>query len=191
VKFFKFGKLQMLSGTFPLNILFAMSTTSIFCRYSKSTGRSPINLLLLISITFVPFNRVISSGKQPERALFERRTSSNVFPILPMLLGMHPMNLLLEITITEAGEFPKFSGMVEWNRLWFTKIASRCLLNNSGGNGPSKSLNLMSRYLRSGNLNTTWGKDPTNRLLLRSSSKRIVSLEMLLGMTPQNLLEFR
>ncbi|CAA2967399.1 Hypothetical predicted protein [Olea europaea subsp. europaea] len=113
----------MLSETFPLNILFAMSTTSIFCR--EATRKSIVR----------------------ERDLVQC-----------VRLGMHPMNFLLEITITEAGELPKFSRMVEWNRLWFTKLASRCLLNNSGSNGPSKSLNLMSRYLRSGNLNMTWGK---------------------------------
>ncbi|CBI19589.3 unnamed protein product, partial [Vitis vinifera] len=36
---------------------------------------------------------------------------------------------------------------------------------------------------------TTAGKGPTNRLLLTSSSWRIVSLEKLLGMIPQNRLE--
>jgi hypothetical protein len=151
-------------------MLFSISKVSTCCRYSRPSGRSPINSLLLRSITFVPFKSVISSGKQPEKRLFEKRTSSNVFPILPMLVGMHPVNLLLAITITEAGELPKLSGMLEWNLLLLTKIASKSLWKSSGGNGPSKSLYLISRYLRVGKSNTTLGKGPTKRLLLTSNS---------------------
>jgi len=151
-------------------MLFEISKVSTCCRYSKPSGRSPINLLLLTSIMIVPFNSVISSGKQPEKTLFEKRTSSIVLPILPMLVGMHPVNLLLAITITDAGELPKLSGMLEWNRLLLTKIASRSLWKSSGGKAPSKSLYLISRYLRVGKSKTNLGKDPTKRLLLTSSS---------------------
>jgi len=75
-------------------------------------------------------------------------------------------------------------------RLLFKNIASKLLLKSSEGNSPSKSLNLMSRYLRSGIESTVSGNRPTKRLLLMSSSYRILSLEKLLGIIPQNLLEF-
>lgn len=106
-----------------------------------------------------------------------------------MLLGMHPVNLLLANTITEAGEFPKLSGMFEVNRLLFTKMASKSLSKSSGGNFPSNSLNLRSRYLRLGILRTTSGKEPTKWLLLMSNSYKTVKFEKVLGTIPQNLFE--
>ncbi|PQQ01638.1 hypothetical protein Pyn_33238 [Prunus yedoensis var. nudiflora] len=85
------------------------------------------------------------------------------------------------------GELPRVSGMVDVNLLLFKNRASNSLLKSSGGNFPSKSLNLRSRYLRFGICRTTSGNDPTKRLLLTSSSWRRVSLAKLLGMIPQNL----
>jgi hypothetical protein len=103
----------MLSETLLLNLFFAMFKIFKFCIYSMPTGRSPTNLLLLMSKTVVVFNKVISSGKQPERSLLEAINSSSLPAILPMLRGMHPLSLLLERTTTEAGELPKFSEIVE------------------------------------------------------------------------------
>lgn len=191
MRFCKLGRLQRLSGTFPLNSLCPASKASTLCKYSRPIGRSPMNLLLLMSKTVALFKSVISSGKQPESTLFDKRISSSVFAILPMLFGIQPWILLFDKTSTETVEFPKFSGMIEWNRLSFKKSASSGLLKSWGGNGPSKSLYLRSRYFRDGNSKTTSGKGPTKRLLLTSSSKRRVSFAMLFGMIPQNLLELR
>lgn len=152
-------------------------------------GKIPPNELELISKT-VKFPRLpISIGKHPTRLLLETIISFKVFPILPMLLGRQPWKWLLAMTKTETGEFPRFSGMVDVKRLLFKNKASKSLLKSPGGSIPSKSLYLRSRYLRLGIERTTFGKGPTNRLLLTSSSWRSVSLEKLSGMTPQNLFE--
>jgi hypothetical protein len=170
VKFVKLGKVQTVSGTLLLNLFIAMLIISALCKYSMPSGKSPMSLLLATSKTVVLFNKVISSGKQPERLLCDITTSSSFPAMFPMLFGMHPLILLLAITTTEAGELPMFSGMVDSNRLWFMKIASRSLSNKPGGKAPSKSLNLKSRNLRVGSSNTTSGNNPTKRLLLTSIS---------------------
>ncbi|KAJ4824035.1 hypothetical protein Tsubulata_007431 [Turnera subulata] len=74
-----------------------------------------------------------------------RMISFNELVMLPMLLGMQPVNSLLAITIAEAGEDPIVSGMLDENLLLFKKIASRSLRKSSGGNSPSNSLNRISR----------------------------------------------
>ncbi|GER36123.1 receptor like protein 1 [Striga asiatica] len=89
-----------------------------------------------------------------------------------MLDGIHPPRLLFARTKTETGEFPRFSGIPNRNRLSFRKRASSFLSNNSLGTPPSKSLNLRSRNFSDGMERTILGKPPTNRLLLRSNSKR-------------------
>lgn len=168
-----------------------MLISSSFCKYSRPTGKDPTNLFSLMSNTVALWSSVISSGKQPERPLWAKLISSKVSPILPMLFGRQPLKWFCATTITEAGELPKFSGRLEWNLLLFMNMASSCLSKRAGGNAPSKSLNLISRYLRFGNSRTTCGNGPTKRLLLTSSSYRRVSLEMLFGIIPQNLLELR
>ena len=131
----------------------------------------------------------ISVGKQPPKSLLEKTISFNVLAILPMLFGMHPVSLLFAKTTTEAVDWPRVSGMEPVNRLSFTNKASSSFSKTSSGRLPSKSLNLMSRYLRAGNDRTTVGKGPTNRLLLMSNSCIRSSLEKLLGMIPQNRFE--
>jgi len=91
--------------------------------------------------------------------------------------------------ITEALDFPIVSGMTDVKRLLFKKIASRSFSKSSGGKGPSKSLNLRSKYFKFGHLRTAEGKGPTKRLLLISYSCTSVRFIKLSGMTPQNLLE--
>lgn len=113
MKLVKLGKVQTLSGTLLRNIFFAMLMISRLCMYSIPTGKSPTNLFLLISKMVVLFSRVISSGKHPDKELPDRINSSNLPPMSPMLLGMHPVNLLFASTTTEAVELPKFSGMLE------------------------------------------------------------------------------
>lgn len=113
MKLVKLGKVQTLSGTLLRNIFFAMLMISRLCMYSIPIGKSPINLFLLISKMVVLFSRVISSGKHPDKELPDRINSSNLPPMSPMLLGMHPVNLLFASTTTEAVELPKFSGMLE------------------------------------------------------------------------------
>lgn len=113
MKFFKLGKVHTLSGTLLLSLFLARLMISTLCMYSISTGKSPMKLLLLMSKMVVVFNSVISSGRHPDR-VFPDTTNSSSFPaISPMLLGRHPMSLLLDITTTEAGELPMFSGMAE------------------------------------------------------------------------------
>lgn len=131
----------------------------------------------------------ICVGKQPPKSLLEKTISFNVLAIFPMLFGMHPVSLLFAKTTTEAVDWPRVSGMEPVNRLSFTNKASSSFSKTSSGRLPSKSLNLMSRYLRAGNDRTTVGKGPTNRLLLMSNSCIRSSLEKLLGMIPQNRFE--
>lgn len=108
----------------------------------------------------------------------------------PMLEGTQPEKLLLAITTTVAGVDPMFSGILEEKRLLFINIASKLLLKSAGGNSPSKLLNLRSMYLSSVSSSTCSGNRPTKRLLLKSSSYRILRLVKLFGTIPQNLLEF-
>ncbi|WVZ10256.1 hypothetical protein V8G54_014786 [Vigna mungo] len=91
--------------------------------------------------------------------------------------------------MTEALDFPMVSGMKDEKRLLFKKIASRSFSKSSGGKGPSKSLNLRSRYFKFGHVRTTEGNRPTKRLLLISYSCTSVRFSKLSGITPQNLLE--
>jgi hypothetical protein len=155
----------------------------------KHLGNTPLNEFEPTSRTVAFPSFPISDGKQPERLLFKKTNSFNVLPILPMLLGMQPVSLLLAITTTEAGDDPRVSGIVDVNLLLFKNNASRSFSKTSGGNPPSKSLYLISRYLSEGNDITTSGNGPTRQLLLTSSSWRRVSLEKLLGIIPLNLLE--
>jgi hypothetical protein len=188
VKFVKLDNLQMFSGTNPVSLLSARSKSSTFFSPAKLDGKIPVNPLWLASNTVTLPSSPISAGKQPPRSLPIKMTSFKLV-ILPMLCGMQPVNLLFANVTTETGELPIVSGIVDVNRLSFKNKASRSLLKSSGGKLPSKSLNLMSRYLRLGKVKTTEGKSPTKRLLLTSNSYMSVSLEKLLGMIPQNLLE--
>lgn len=185
----KLDKLHMLSDTNPVSVLWATFKCSICLSPLKLFGNMPVNEFDAASKT-VKFRSIpISVGRHPDISLLANIISFRVFPICPMLRGMQPVNLLPANTITEAREWPRVSGILDVNRLWFTNNASRSLSKSSGGNSPSNSLYLRSRYLRAGIDRTTAGKGPTNRLLLTSSSWRIVSLEKLLGMIPQNRLE--
>lgn len=125
---------------------------------------------------------------QPPMSLFMKMISSK-FDMFPMLLGMQPLKPLLANTTTDAEDFPIVSGIVEVKRLLFTNKASMGFSKSSGGNGPSNSLYLRSRYLKFGSRKTTFGNGPTNRLLLTSNSLISVRLLMVSGMTPQNLFE--
>ena len=162
---------------------------STFFKPEKLCGRIPVNEFKLASkiVTF-PSNPT-SAGKQPPRSLF-MKTISFRFAILPMLCGIHPSNLLLANVTTDTVDLPIASGMVEVNLLLFKNNASRSFSKIPGGTLPSKSLNLISRNLMPGHDRETSGKGPTKRLLLTSNSYISVSLDKLLGIIPQNLLEF-
>jgi hypothetical protein len=108
----------------------------------------------------------------------------------PMLAGIHPLRWLWAKTTTDAGEFPKFSGIVDVNLLLFINIASSGLLKSSEGISPSKSLYLISMYLISGMERIGVGNLPTKRLLLISNSYKSFNLEKLFGIIPQNLFVF-
>lgn len=120
----------------------------------KVSGKVPINSLKLKSNTVKFFNRPISAGTQDLKPLFMKIISSKL-DILPRLAGTQPWNLLLASTMTETGEFPKLSGNSKENLLWLMNMASSGLSNNSGGTVPSNSLNLISRKINLGKLNTT------------------------------------
>lgn len=109
---------------------------------------------------------------------------------MPILTGIHPSKLLSAKTMTETGEFPKLSGNSKVNLLLLMNRASKSLSKSCLGSSPSNSLNLKSRNFKLGNWTTTSGKFPTNRLLLRSNSKRSFKFKKLSGIVPQNLLEF-
>jgi hypothetical protein len=170
VKLTKLGRRQMFPGTNPVRVLCAISSSSTLESPLKDFGKIPVNVLEAMSKTVTFPSKPISAGKHPVRSLFRKTISFNVPAIFPMLLGMQPLRLLLATTTTEAGEFPRVSGMVDVNRLLFKNRASKSLLKSSGGSSPSKSLNLRSRYFRFGIPMTTVGNRPTNRLLLTSSS---------------------
>ena len=104
------------------------------------------------------------------RLSFKRIISLSVFPIFPILPGIHPPRLLLAKTNTETGELPRFSGMPNLNLLSLIKIASRSLSKSWEGTEPSNSLKRRSKYLSVGKDKTTFGNFPTKRLLLMSSS---------------------
>jgi hypothetical protein len=108
----------------------------------------------------------------------------------PMLAGIQPLRWLWAKTTTDAGEFPKFSGIVDVNLLLFINIASSGLLKSSEGISPSKSLYLISMYLISGMERIGVGNLPTKRLLLISISYKSFNLEKLFGIIPQNLFVF-
>ena len=180
----------MLRGTKPVSLLCAMDSTSTSLSPLNVLGNIPTNLFWLMSKTSTWLSFPMSAGKHPVRLLLIRTNSFKVFPIWPMLPGTHPWKWLFAKTTTEAGEFPRFSGIVDVNLLLFKKIASSVLLKSSGGNSPSKSLNLRSRYLISGIDKMVVGNGPTKRLLLISSSCRSFNLEKLFGRIPQNLFEF-
>ena len=189
LKFAKLGSLQIPSRTNPVSVLWETSRYSTFFIPEKLFCKTPVNELECAENTVALPSIPISFGKQPPKSLFEKTISFKVFPILPMLFGMHPVNLLLAKTTTEAVDSPRVSGICPVNRLLFTNRASSSFSNTSSGRLPSKSLNLMSKYLRAGNDRTTLGKAPTNRLLLTSNSCMRSSLEKLLGMIPQNRFE--
>ena len=170
MKFPKFGNVHILSGTNPVSMLCAISSSSTFSKPLKVFDIIPLNVFELISNTVTFASCPISAGRHPVNLLLENTTSFKVLTIFPMLLGMQPSRWLLATTRTDTGELPRFSGMVDVNLLSFKNKASSSLLKSSGGNFPSKSLNLRSRYLRSGISRTTSGNDPTKRLLLTSSS---------------------
>lgn len=180
----------MLRGTKPVSLLPAMDNTSTSLSPLKVLGNTPTKLFWLTSNTSTWLSLPMSAGKHPVMLLLIATNSFKVFPIWPMLPGMHPCKWLLAKTTTEAGDFPRFSGIVDTNLLLFKKIASSVLLKSSQGNSPSKSLNLRSRYLMSGIDRTGVGNGPTKRLLLISSSCKSFSLEKLFGRIPQNLFEF-
>lgn len=152
-------------------------------------GSGPCRLLKLTSNTVNRFSIPICGGKHPVRLSFIRISSFSVFPIFPILPGMQPPRLLFASTSTETGEFPRFSGMPNRNRLSLRKMASKSLSKIFVGTPPSNSLNRRSRNFSAGSERTTVGNPPTNRLLLRSSSKRSFSFLKLSGTTPQNRLE--
>lgn len=118
-----------------------------------------------------------------------RMISFNVFPIFPMLPGIQPPRSLLANTNTETGEFPRFSGIPNWNLLSLRKMASRSLSNSFDGTEPSNSLNRRSKYLSFGRERNNLGNLPTKRLLLRSTSYSSFRRRKVEGTTPQNLLE--
>ncbi|KAI3752976.1 hypothetical protein L2E82_25019 [Cichorium intybus] len=114
-----------------------------------------------------------------------------VFAKFAMLGGRHPPKFLFVKTTTEVVLDPKFEGITNINRLLLMKIVSRFLLKSVGGNAPSNPLKRRSRNLRLGRDMTTEWKGPTNRLLLRSSSKRRVRFDKVRGRMPQKQLLFR
>lgn len=180
----------MLSETNPVSMLSETSSSHITSIPLSVFGKTPLKEFdFTLTIVAFPSNP-ISDGKHPESSLFSRTISFSVCDIFPMLFGMQPLILLFASTNTETGEFPRFSGIWEVNKLSFKNKASRSISKSSGGNSPSKLLNLRSRNLRLCISRTTVGKGPTKRLLLTSSSCIRVSLEKVLGMIPQNLLEF-
>lgn len=97
----------------------------------KVLGKIPVNEFDSKSIIVTSPSNPISDGKQPESLLLRKLISFKVFVILPMLLGMHPLNLLLANTTTETGELPRFSGIYDVNLLSFKNNASRSLLKSS------------------------------------------------------------
>lgn len=154
-----------------------------------STGTDPCRLLKLTSNTVSLFSIPISGGKHPVRLSLINISSFKVFPIFPMLPGMQPPRLLLASTRTDTGELPRFSGIPNLNLLSLRKTASKSLSKIFLGTPPSNSLNRRSKNFKEGNESTTVGNPPTNRLLLKSSSKRSFIFLKLSGTTPQNLFE--
>lgn len=181
--------MQTLSGTYPVSLLFETSNSSTFFSPDRLFGKVPMNPLELAANTVTLLSKPISGGKQPPRLLPMNRISFKVFPMSPMERGMQPLNLLFAKLTTETLDLPNVLGMVDLNRLLFKNNASKSFSKSSGGNFPSKSLNLRSRYLSSGHVRTTLGNLPTKRLLLASNSNISVSLDKLSGIIPQNLLE--
>lgn len=110
--------------------------------------------------------------------------------MLPIDRGMQPVKLLLDNTIYLATDSPIVSGMLPLNQLWFRKIISSPVWKSSGGNSPSKLLNLRSRYKFLIQVRVTVGKEPTSLLLLTSNSSRRSILEKVSGMIPQSLFVF-
>jgi hypothetical protein len=188
LKFWSAGSSQMDSCTMPVRTFLEQSNCSSLVMLESCAGRVPTRTLPLTSMTVVFCSIPISSGMHPSSLLLSKLISSSVLAILPMLLGMHPVSPLLATTTTDAVELPRFSGMWPTKRLVLTKMASRSLSKRPGGSSPSKSLNLMSRYLSEAISRQTKGKGPTKRLLLASNSWRMDSRDMLLGMMPQKRL---
>jgi hypothetical protein len=124
-------------------------------------GNEPCKWLKLTSNTVSFLRSPISGGKHPVRLSFKRIISFIVFPIFPILPGIHPPRLLFANTNTETGELPRFSGMPNLNLLSLRKTASRSLSKSWEGTGPSKSLKRRSKYLSVGNDKTTLGNLPT------------------------------
>lgn len=178
----------MLAGISPESILCATLSCSRLTISPILSGKGPINSLKLTSKTVKFLSIPISSGKQDLKPLFMRMISSRP-DMLPRLEGTHPWNLLLARTITETGELPKLSGMLNLKRLWLMKMASKSLSKSSFGTVPSNSLNLRSKNLSLGSFRTTSGNLPANRLLLRSSSNSIFKFMNLCGTVPQKRLE--
>ena len=169
MKLFNPGNSQIFSGTKPVNTLCDTSIASTLSKPAKLLGKIPVNELDETSNTVRFLSIPISTGKQPERSFPPNAISFNL-PILPILLGIHPVKLLFEKTTTDTVELPRFSGIVPVKRLLFRNKASSSLLKSPVGKEPSKSLYLISRNLSSGNPTSTSGNCPTNLLLLISSS---------------------
>lgn len=187
MKFCIDGNLQILSGTEPVIKLSAKFNFSILFNPEKLKGTDPENLLKLASKTVALPSIPISGGKQPPR-LLPMKIISFKLVICPILRGMQPVKLLFANDTTETVEFPIVSGIVHSNRLSFKNRASRCMLKSSRGTQPSKLLYRKSIYCTLGQVRTTVGKSPTNRLLLTSNSCMSVSFRKLSGIIPQNLL---
>jgi len=166
-----------------------MSNSSTFSSPERLLGKNPTNPLELASNTVTLPSNPSSGGKQPLRLLPMKRISFKVLVMLPMVRGMQPENLLFAKVTTEAVDLPIVSGMVDVNRLLFKNTASSSFSKSFGGNSPSKSLYLRSRYFRLCHVRTTVGKEPTKRLLLASNSYISSSFDKVFGMIPQNLLE--
>lgn len=164
--------------------------TSTFFNPSKLFGKNPVKELKLTSNTELLASFPISSGRHPAILLLDKINSFNVSIISPIVFGIHPLNLLFARSTTETFEFPIFSGIIPENLLWLRNSASNSFSNISGGRFPSKSLNLMSKNFSNGIPRTAIGNSPTNMLLLMSNSWRIVNLDILLGIIPQNRFEF-
>jgi hypothetical protein len=125
--------LHKLSGTNPVSILCARSNLSTFFNPERLLGKIPDNEFDAASKTVTFSNNPMLGGKHPERSLFKKMISFSVLVIFPMLLGMHPSSLLLARTTTEAGEFPRVSGMLYLNLLLLKNNASSSFSKTSGG----------------------------------------------------------
>jgi hypothetical protein len=133
-------------------------------------GSLPLRWLKLASKTVTKLRLPILSGMDPSILLLRRSTSFRVWLMLPMLVGIFPVNPLFANTTTDTGDSPKLVGISLWKKLLFTNKASSLFEKSDGGRKPLNSLNLMSRNMSSGMSRTTSGNGPESWLLLTSSS---------------------